>query len=342
MEANQKEDAKIKIEISSYRSLLEILGKTKNVIKIVIALLILVFTIFIGLAFVTISIKRIYPYNDIKTNAFGATTMQNEDVELTYWLFSTAEMWANSGVSVEAGDILTIRASGRSHTAIHHLVAEVSANKKLVEEWSATDGRNRGNDGYRMSYRLFRDKPQDALLMQVIPENVDFSDVGEASICRKFMTYNFIDEESTLDKAWLDTHRENFYCIGKERVDMKINHSGILHFCVNDIVLTHRVIDSMQAENNRLICNKIADSIPALAADLRRALKQHSLTADQEKLWGQYNLLFFKLGAYPDKAGTRKSNKNELTYYKETNYWNAWLDDNVGSFLIVIERRKNK
>lgn len=75
------EDNTLKVEIVSNWSLLEILSDRKKVLKIMISLLVFVFTIFIGLAFVTISIKRIYPYNDIKVNAFGATTMQNEDVE---------------------------------------------------------------------------------------------------------------------------------------------------------------------------------------------------------------------------------------------------------------------
>lgn len=32
---------------------------------------------------------------------------------------------------------------------------------------------------------------------------------------------------------------------------------------------------------------------------------------------------------------------NEMTYYRENHYYDAWYEDNVGSFLIVVERRKN-
>ena len=31
---------------------------------------------------------------------------------------------------------------------------------------------------------------------------------------------------------------------------------------------------------------------------------------------------------------------NEMTYYREQNYFQAWYDDNVGSFLIVVEKRR--
>ncbi|MBO4660358.1 MAG: hypothetical protein J5610_02740 [Prevotella sp.] len=48
--------------------------------------------------------------------------MKSEDKEVIYWLLNTADVWANSGIHVEKGDELTIRASGLSHAGIHHLV----------------------------------------------------------------------------------------------------------------------------------------------------------------------------------------------------------------------------
>jgi hypothetical protein len=45
-----------------------------------------------------------------------------------------------------------------------------------------------------------------------------------------------------------------------------------------------------------------------------------------------------KLGISTDKYGNKIS---ELQYYQQNNYKTAWLDDNLGSFLIIIEKNKN-
>jgi hypothetical protein len=300
----------LKVEIVSNWSFLEILGDRKKVSKIIASLLILVVTIFIGLAFVTISIKRIYPYNDIKINSSGAITMQNENIEIIYWLFNTADLWSNSGIKVKKDDVLTIRASGKFHTAIHHLVKDTRSNKKLDDNWVGTDGDGKNNistrDSLRKQYRIFADKAQDALIMQVIPENIDKNS-------EEFEKYlSFTD----------GNNKDNFHFIGKERIDLRIHNNGILHFAVNDIVLTENVINKMIAENNSLI-DKYAANHP------------------KDTVWVKLNDKFFKFGKYPCYV-TATKDTNEMIYYREKKYYNAWYDDNVGSFLIVIERKKSQ
>jgi len=52
-----------------------------------------------------------------------------------------------------------------------------------------------------------------------------------------------------------------------------------------------------------------------------------------------------KLGFYPGKDSNKRKMEdyyplvNELVYYKQTKFRDAWFVDNVGSFLIVIERK---
>jgi hypothetical protein len=362
----------LEVKIVSNWSLLEILSDRKKVLKTILSLLILVFTIFIGLAFVTISIKRIYPYNDIKVNSFGVTSMQNEDVEIIYWLFNTADLWANSGIQVRQGDILTIRASGRSHTAIHHLVDNVTNNKKLSDNWVGTDGDYKRSfskrDSLRMQYRLFPNRAQDALIMQVIPEKAGRGDIEEL---KKYLTF---DDKDNKDNK----HKENIYFIGKERVDLLINNDGFLHFAVNDIVLTDAVIDKMCAHNDSLIRSKLVlknenisertwkeriylltnndgflhfavnDIVLTDAAIDKICAKNDSLIRSKLVLnsipdddWKKYNEDFFDFGNYPDSSKITQ-HCNEMTYYKKIHYNNAWFDDNIGSFLIVVERKKNK
>lgn len=318
-----EENKTLKVEIVSNWSLLEILSDRRKVTKVIVSLLVLVFTIFIGLAFVTISIKRIYPYNDIRVNAFGATTMQNEDSEVIYWLFNTADLWANSGIRVEEGDRLTIRASGRSHTAIHHLVEDAEKNDKLRDRWVGTDGepdKDSQRDKYRSAYRMFPDRQADALIMRVVPENLQ-ENVRDG------------DPLFLIPGEYPDSVRikEDVHFIGKERIDLRINKPGVLHFAVNAIVLSSGVIEKMMIRNDSLIRNAAGLSIGA--------------TIPPED-WIKYNNdtetdVCLHFGPHPDGKPLTQGH-NEMTYYQKKKYYNAWFDDNVGSFLIVVERRKNK
>lgn len=277
----------LKVEISQYKSLHRILSSPWSVFKVIVTLLIFIVTLFTGLALVTIALKQMYPYNNIKINAWGATSMQDEHKEVIYWLFNTADLWANSGIHVEENDVLTIRASGKSYTAMHHLIKAADVNAVPIDKWVGTSGdiRDSARDVERGHYRIFKDKPQDALVMQVIPENVNMWDTTE--------------NKYYLRKDYLDVKKgnkdENFYFIGKERVNLRIHHSGVLHFAVNDIVLTRAVIAGMKSDPVKMELMKLGNAID----------------------------------------GT-----HELDYYNKHNYYNAWFDDNIGSFLIVIERQK--
>ena len=53
-----------------------------------------------------------------------------------------------------------------------------------------------------------------------------------------------------------------------------------------------------------------------------------------------FGLGFYYNGKNPDSTGYPLV--NELIYYKEKKYRDPWYMDNVGSFLIVIERKTNK
>ena len=365
---NDKPD--IIIDVRQYQTLLEILDNPRKALKAMSAIIVLTIAIFAALAFVVISIKSFYPYNEIKTNMFGATTMENEDVELTYWLFNTAEMWANSGIRVEKGDVLTIRASGKSNTAIHHLVEEVEYNQQLTHNWAGTEGHKRS--GRRSQYRIMPERQSDALIMQVIPEDVVIYDNNLYN--NKYISPNFSDNNTKEENY---TGYNNYYFIGKERTDLRIVQDGILHFAVNDIVLTHNCIDTIQKHNNELIKREIKtgniDDLYNKAYRLE-ALIANNDTAEYLKIidnksfaefcqkWIVYNRQSINLGKHPEAIDAKihtTLNKhlaeeskispndalpfhNEMHYYRSNSYYNAWFDDNVGSFLIVVEKQKNK
>lgn len=109
------------VRITRYQPFIDIVSDRRKIVNAALLITLVTCLIFMALLAIVLTVKRIYPYNDIQTNALGAMTIKDEDKEVTYWLFNTAELWANSGIAVKRGDVLTIRASGLSHSAIHHL-----------------------------------------------------------------------------------------------------------------------------------------------------------------------------------------------------------------------------
>ena len=197
---------KITIELYKYKTLIDALGDRHKVRRVVITIFVLGILLFAGISAITVAIKRLYPYSDITTNGLGATTIKSEKNEVSYWLFNTATFWANSGIHVDEGDIITIRASGKSHTAIHHLIDDARTNKKgKYSNWVGSEGeideRANERDQIRRKYRIFPDLPAEALLMQVAKndEHVDTPQDGDP---------------------------QNFYFIGKERQHIYINNNG--------------------------------------------------------------------------------------------------------------------
>lgn len=243
-----QDSQKITIELYKYKTLIEALEDPKKVARVVVTVFLIGILLFAGITAITLAIKRLYPYSDITTNGLGATTIKSEKNEVSYWLFNTSTLWANSGIAVDEGDIITIRASGKSHTAIHHLYDAASINKEKHNDWVGSEGEPdvmaNERDYIRRQFRIFPDMPSGALLMQV----------SEST-----------PKDNPHDK---DARPEDFYFIGKERQHIYINHKGTLHFAVNDIILNRPTIANMMWENICLKCKeKGNDSIKEAAIE---------------------------------------------------------------------------
>lgn len=325
------------IRIDRYTVLSDILTKPRLMWYTAGLITLLISFLFVGLTLAAITLKRIYPYTDFQTNAWGAMMIRTEEKEITYWLFNTAELWANSGIQVKEGDVLTIRASGRSHTAIHHLIENARCNNVLTDPWSGTEGfehKENERDRLRAKWRIIPHKPQDALIMWVAPpKSTDW-------------------EEST--------DRSQLYLIGKERTELRIAQSGELRFAVNDIILTPSTIYHMVLDHLKTIVQDQQEDQKQELNDLLREFPERDSLITQEKVKKLFEYLEtettnlkklykkkegpsgYEFGPYPT-SGTELTNeiyRNEMSYYNEQKYINAWYDDNIGSFLIVIERKK--
>ena len=345
---------KISVELYKYKTLIDALENPHNVIRVVFTIFFLGILLFLGITIITLSIKRLYPYSDITTNGLGATTIKSEKNEVSYWLFNTAIPWANSGIAVDKGDIITIRASGKSHTAIHHLYEAAVKNTTNRNNWVGGEGEpDKFLDTatyFRRRFRIFPDMRSGALLMQVVENDKLFDNPD-------------------------DGNPDNFYFIGKERQHIYINNSGTLYFAVNDIILNRPTIASMMWENIRQkYCNlkKSDPQIKQINAQIEKkglnnvvSIYQeiHLKSSDKPEdriVWDSIKALF-ETEFEQEVSDTTKSIgimnlghtllpgdskcECELSYYYGKDDENklrktVWFDDNIGSFLIVVEKSK--
>ena len=351
---NRKQE--VEVIIKRHKQLFDLLKHPNELWKVLLSLFLIIVIVFIGLAIVVISIKRYYPYNVIETNLQGASIMKSEDKDVIYWLFNSADLWANSGIEVSEGDELTIRASGASYTAIHHLVEASVSNRIPEDRWVDTEGQPEGQregqrktndrDILRGAYRISPMSAEGILLMQVIPSNMQNNSDTWLSQAEKYLVNGQIE------------------IIGKERRNLRISQDGVLHFAVNDIVLTDSILKKMYREHIDDLYRSKLDTVSKLDSsyyykqfDSLGKAKNDSILLDSlidslttRNLVNDSSLSKyaenngFRLGHYPKSVNESAYNAypivNELVYYKQMHFRDPWYVDNIGSFLIVIERKR--
>lgn len=338
----QYANSKLVIEVKRHQQLFDLLSDPKRMWRVLLSLFVVISVIFLGFASVIIAIKKYYPYNIIETNLQGASIMKTEDKEVIYWLFNSADLWANSGIGVKEGDVLTIRASGASFTAIHHLVDASEKNYSPTDEWVGTEGqkmdKSNVRDVLRSAYRINKNYDEGILLMQIVPNDSIIEMDGKMTA-----------SPNCLDNGYIEV-------IGKERINLLVSQEGVLHFAVNDIVLSDNVINSMynqwidSLESRHFVINGEKGKDDVMKSferiDLKRLKDLNNLMFNRQKIDSLKKMqIGLALGRYPIIKGDSSFHNaypfiNELVYYKEKGFRDAWYVDNLGSFLIVIERKK--
>lgn len=265
MEDKKSEENKMEIEISKYKDLVDALSDPVRVARMVLLIAAVAAILAAGIVAVVCGIKRFYPYKSINSNPYGATIIHDEDNEIIYWLFNTADLWANSGIEVKEGDVISVRTSGAYHTAIHHLVEDANNNTKIRNPWSHSKGDSPSTDSplyerskARAKFRIAPDLSQNTILMQVIPSKVGEKDnefdwrTDTNNACYIDGKRHVLNKVIDHYKSGLKTEQKepDIYEIGIGKENIRIRTNGILHFAVNDIALTPRVIDSMNRLKN--------------------------------------------------------------------------------------------
>jgi hypothetical protein len=365
MENNTKKDhlseekSKIEIEINKYKRLVDILNNPKMLAKSIVVLSVIIVLVFIGVSAIALTIKRFYPYKAVETNKYGATVIKNEDTEVTYWLFNSADLWANSGIEVKKGQIITVRTSGAFHTAIHHLVDDAKKNQQRDKWLNATGGMQSTNpqDKARSQYKIAPEYDFNTIIMQVIPQDVLnmgddwYKKINENANSDTIPYLDYIDGMNMSKR--LSTY---IYKIGDGYENIEIQNDGILCFACNDIALTKRNIkkikgateirkdsinvsyykfsvqdiDVKSIKNGYITIDKNMYRIIELTQDSLKVAKDSIVITNRLKDFSSLNI-----GSSPIATDS-----SELDYYYRKNFVDAWFVDNVGSFLIVVECKK--
>lgn len=390
------ENKKMEIEITRFKGIVNAFNTPTALAKLIIVISLIIVLVFLGISIIALVVKSYYPYKTVNSNEYGATIIENEDNEVIYWLFNTADLWASSGIHVKKGDVISVRASGAFNSSIHHLVEDAHINKKSRNWLNPIGGPNSSGprEEHRASFRISQSHPFNTLLMQVIPEDVELKD-NDGNWTTDFSCYldgrpkEIKNNTNTIDHA--KSIYPDIYAIGSERDKITIRSDGVLYFTVNDIALTKNVIMKMKErvqiggpERGYKDTGKLELGyfpIPNVSDTSRYKRDSNDLIRGLNNLKdgksGEYNFcdnegknreynspkyghknayddLFGNITGLQKKIDTAtkkfvlssddsvffKKGYTELDYYLIRNFVDAWFVDNAGSYLIVIERKK--
>ena len=175
--------------------------------------------------------------------------------------------------------------------------------------------------------------------------------------------YEFVESE----------HR--FLIIGDRQENIYINKDGILYFAINDIVLDDATIVEMmwnicKGNYDVIFEDKTKEIMPALCEIRSKALKEYSKPSPTKRFQDDndsYNGFLHEFETNPADfqldntieikkdtttiqqlsfgdfafGTTQKTDFIELYGYFMFGYQTPWYDDNLGSFLIVVESSSN-
>lgn len=308
----------IEFIISRHRMVFEMLEKPRQAFRATFMMVVFLLTLFAGLTIIALSIKRTAPYSAIMSNEYGAFLMQTEEKEIYNFMFNTSEIFANSGIEVKKGDMIIIKATGKFQTSIQHL-----ADTNIDAIWYSPEGDEHQKDERNrklkdMNVFLAPNETPECLLCVILNNDQETTLNNYLKAQNDYLKVRRdktkTEKEEEMKKKFRNTCLDKVYneIIGENNAEKHIfekigkgrefraSQDGKLFFVINDVIFT--------AEVNKIITDKI--------------IKEDIFKPDSKTKWSTTI-------SYKDEYDKRFSICPD-----------AWYMDNVGSFLITIEKTK--
>lgn len=245
--------------------------------------------------------------NEVRMNQQGAfVPTQSCDREYAFFIFTSSDLWANTGVQVMKGDRIKILASGAFNSSVCDLVDRVKSNDTLKYDWLPAMPsklvRTRRNVGLQQCLYYGHDAYFGSVLYQI--QN------------------SLVKETDTLGIRQLKT------VDSEEGLFEEVDRNGTLFFAVNDIYLKPRIIRSY-ANDNRRFANSLKkgnNSNSLIITENRVAIRDTLLKQYKDSI----SLFVPVVNNYAEIAG------DYFKQYFEKNP-TVWFDDNMGDILICME-----
>lgn len=241
--------------------------------------------------------------NKVFMNQQGAfVPTQSCDREYALFMFTSSDLWANTGVQVREGDRIKIMASGAFNSSVSDLVHRANSNKALKYGWIPA----MPSDSIRNSEKV----------EQCIEKSAYFGAI----------LYRIQNDFSS--KINLEDIRMLPPTIEEEKQFIDIDRNGTLFFAVNDIYLTSSIIKEYEDANRELTANLL----PRYGKDSIVIRNDQILIRKEifEKYKDRITLFLYQGKDYVEVAG-----KHFKEYFEE--HPTIWYDDNIGDLLICME-----
>jgi hypothetical protein len=189
--------------------------------------------LFILLAVLTLFIYVVIgmlPLGNIKKVDLAGNVIYFDDGKkrIYNFLFASSECWYDPGLTFYKGDVVTIRATGKYNTAIHHLVNYALSDTDKVYDWIGPAG----------------------IPIAKIKRSADLSRLS--GLIDKTKNYGCLLVRKVLDNG-KDTSRVYSYDAVKQEIQIEFKELGALQFIVNEPILQNNeefrnlyFVDSME------------------------------------------------------------------------------------------------
>ena len=274
---------------------------------------------------------------DISVNETGAF-MQSKtcDSEQAMFLFTTSELWSNSGIQLHKGDRIKLSTSGAFNTSIQEVYNASRLNKKPKYPWTSMDNLTDTlpSSWQQSELTIYPVSHFGAVLYQIRKDAEPLQSDWSKFLPEVLNPEELKDEKKVAQLTDSISKHMGIHKLESSDEYIEVKEDGLLYLSVNDIYLNDAVIRKYATENQNILKKGIKDG----------TLKLNVVgndTVGYDTLVNVKNRNLFSLYYYPttDKAtgdsmvyiGGRKFNE----YFKQNR--DAWFKDNVGQIAVTAD-----